>query len=228
MLEIIATTLEDAKRIEEAGADRIELVSGLVEGGITPSYGLIKKVVQSVKIPVNVMIKPHSKSFVYTKNEIKLMIEDILVAKELKANGVVLGVLNENNDICIDSLEKLLKVCDDIDVTFHSAIDELSDVIKGIEILKKYSEIKNVLTSGGRGDILQNAFRIKHMLEKSGHLNIIVGGGLKFNNIKDMIKTTKASQYHFGRAVRYNWSPLGEIDINKIKKLSKIIKGNTF
>jgi copper homeostasis protein len=56
MLEIIATTVEDAKRIEASGANRIELVSALTEGGLTPSYGLIKKVVESVTIPVNVMI----------------------------------------------------------------------------------------------------------------------------------------------------------------------------
>lgn len=225
MLEIIATTLEDAKRIEEAGADRIELVSALTEGGITPSYGLIKKVVQSVKIPVNVIIRPHSQSFVYTKSEIKIMIEDILIAKELKANGVVLGVLNDANEICLNSLEKLLQVCDGIDVTFHRAIDELRNPVSGLEILKNYSEIKNVLTSGGKGDILTNAFIIKHMIEKSGHINVLVGGGLNFNNIKDILITTKARQYHFGTAVRYEKSPLRGIDVEKLKKLIKITKG---
>lgn len=227
MLEVIATTVEDAKRIEEAGADRIELVSAFTEGGVTPSYGVIKKVVQSVRIPVNVIIRPHSRSFVYTKNEIKIMIEDILIAKELKVNGVVLGVLNDNNEMCLNSLEKLLQVCDGIDVTFHRAIDELEDPLIGIEILKNYHEIKNVLTAGGKGDILTNAFIIKHMIEKSDHINVLVGGGLNFNNIKDILKTTKSRQYHFGTAVRYGKSPLGQIDVDKLRKLVKVTKGIT-
>ena len=223
MLEIIATTLEDAKRIEDAGADRIELVSALTEGGITPSYGLIKKVVQSVKIPVNVMIRPHAKSFIYSKNEIKIMMEDILIAKELRVNGVVLGTLDENNEICISSLEKLLQVCDGIDVTFHRAIDQLPDLVRGIDTLKRYAEIKNVLTSGGKGDILKNAFTIKQMVRNSDNIKVLVGGGLNFNNIKDIMKTTKAPQYHFGTAVRCDRSVLGEIDKDKLKRLVKLV-----
>ena len=81
MIEVIATTIEDAIRIEKSGCNRIELVSALTEGGLTPSYALIKNVVKSVNIPVNVMIRPHAKSFNYTYKEIQLMKEDILAAK---------------------------------------------------------------------------------------------------------------------------------------------------
>jgi copper homeostasis protein len=222
MLEIIATTIEDARRIEEGGADRIELVSALVEGGLTPSYALIKNVVQNVKLPVNVMIRPHAKSFIYTEDEIRLMTEDILIAKELKVNGVVLGVLNEKNEIDISSLEKLLKVCDGIDVTFHRAIDELTDPVKGIEILTSFDQIKTVLTSGGRGNIQYNLEIIRNMVEKSKHLHILVGGGLNFMNIQEIMAQSNASDYHFGTAVRDNNSVLGDIDVNRIQELVNI------
>lgn len=43
MLEVIATCLEDVKRIERAGGKRIELISSYTEGGLTPSYAFIKK-----------------------------------------------------------------------------------------------------------------------------------------------------------------------------------------
>jgi len=99
MIEIIAATPEDARRIEACGADRIELVSALSEGGLTPSYAIIEITVKSVTIPVNVMIRPHSKSFVYTREEIEIMKEDIHVAKELGANGVVIGALDEKRKI---------------------------------------------------------------------------------------------------------------------------------
>ena len=224
MIEIIGTTIEDAKRIEKGGADRIELVSALSEGGLTPSYSLIKSAVRSVNIPVNVMIRPHSKSFVYTEEEIQLMVEDIRIAKDLKVNGVVFGVLNKHNEICIPTLEKLLKACNGIDVTFHKAIDELSHKVKGIEILSEYEQIKNVLTSGGKGDILNNIPVIKNMVEKSKHINLIVGGGLDFDNIKEIIKNTKASQYHFGTAIRNNKSISGEINTEKLRLLINTIR----
>jgi copper homeostasis protein len=224
MIEIIGTTLEDVKRIEESGADRIELVSSLSEGGLTPSYSLIKRAVQSVKIPINVMIRPHSKSFIYTEEEIDLMVEDILIAKELNANGVVFGILNSQNEICIPSLEKLLKACDGIDVTFHKAIDELTDPAKGIETLAEYGQIKNVLTSGGKGNILQNVPVLKAMLERAKHINVIAGGGLGFENIKEFMKNTKAPEYHFGTAIRYDKSTFGEINTDRLKLLVNTIK----
>ncbi|MBU3185482.1 copper homeostasis protein CutC [Clostridium estertheticum] len=223
MIEIIAATIEDVKRIEESGADRIELVSALSEGGLTPSYALIKRAVQSVKIPVNVMIRPHGKSFTYTDEEIELMVEDIIIAKELNVNGVVFGVLNRKNEICEPSLEKLLKACHGIDVTFHRAIDELLDPVKGIEVLANYGQIKNVLTSGGKGDILKNIPVIKNMVEKSKHINVIVGGGLNAENIKDVIEKTKAPEYHFGTAVRNDKSVFGEINIDSLKILVNTI-----
>ena len=224
MIEIIGTTIEDVKRIEESGADRIELVSALSEGGLTPSYSLIKRAVQGVNIAVNVMIRPHSKSFVYSEEEILLMVEDIMIAKTLNARGVVFGVLNKHNEICIPTLEKLLKACDGIDVTFHKAIDELSDPIKGVETLATYKQITNVLTSGGKGDILKNIPDIKSMVEKSKHINIIVGGGLNLENIIEVMKSTNAPQYHFGTAIRNDKSIFGEINTDSLKLLINTIR----
>ena len=221
MIEIIGTTIEDVKRIEESGADRIELVSALSEGGLTPSYSLIKRAIKSVKTPVNVMIRPHSKSFIYTEEEIQLMVEDILIAKELNANGVVFGVLNKHNEICIPSLEKLLKACEGIDVTFHRAIDELSDQVKGIEILATYGQINNVLTSGGKGNILKNIPVIKNMVKKSKHINVIAGGGLDLENIEEVMENTKVPQYHFGTSVRNDKSMFGEINTDRLRLLIK-------
>lgn len=228
MIEIIATTLEDARRIEEGGADRIELVSALTEGGLTPSYALIKNVVQSVNVPVNVMIRPHARSFVYSDAEIKLMTEDILMAKELKAKGVVLGVLDRKNEIDIPSLEKLLSVCEGIEVTFHRAIDELADPVKGAELLSSYHQINNILTSGGKGSIVNNLDVIHNMIDKSGNIHILVGGGLSFANIKEVMKRSKATDYHFGTAVRDNHFAMGEIDVKRIRELVTIYHDQCF
>jgi copper homeostasis protein len=223
MLEIIATTMEDAIRIEAAGASRIELVSALTEGGLTPSYGLIKSVVANVKIPVNVMIRPHSKSFVYTLAEQRVMKEDILAVRHLKANGVVLGVLDESNQICEKALYELLEYCDGVEVTFHRAIDKLTDPVQGIQVLRKYPQIKTVLTSGGQENIVTNIPIIQQMIAQAGHIRVMPGGGLNLNNIGQIMQETNAQDYHFGTFVRDNQSPLMEINGTIVSSLSKIM-----
>lgn len=225
MIEIIATTPEDARIIEACGADRIELISAFSEGGLTPSYGMIERVLQVVKIPVNVMIRPHSKSFAYTKEEIEVMKRDITVVKELGANGVVFGVLNENGEICEKSIKELIELCSGLDITFHRAIDELADLVNGVKVLSKYPQIKTVLTSGGKGSIAENTSIIKDMIKSSGHINVMLGGGLSFENVEQIIKETGALEYHFGTAVRFNKSVHGDIDKERLKELIKIVDG---
>ena len=222
MLEIIGMSVEDAKTIEACGGDRIELISALTEGGLTPSFATIEKVVNNVNIPVNVMIRNHANSFVYSEYDIEIMEKDIEIAKSLGVNGVVLGLLDKGNNIDEVNLQRLLKKCKGIDVTFHKAID-FTNVIKSTEILNKYN-ITNILTAGGTKCIDYNIEKIKSMIEVSKDINILLGGGLNFENINTIKELTNATDYHFGTAIRIDNSPFGRIDENKLKELIKIIK----
>ena len=219
MLEIIALTLEDARRIEAGGGQRIELISAYGEGGLTPSYGLIESVCRNVKIPINIMIRPHSNNFIYTGEEIEIMMQDIKTAKKLGANGVVFGVLTPENTIDVMKLQKLLTVCAGLEVTFHRAIDE-TDVVASIEILSHYPQITTVLTSGGiKNHIEQNAEVIRAAISRKKHLDILLGAGLTLNNVESVKEKTMARSFHFGSAVRTG----REIDMKKVKKLSQIL-----
>ncbi|MDB8791404.1 copper homeostasis protein CutC [Romboutsia sp. 1001216sp1] len=222
MLEIIGMSVEDAKTIEACGGDRIEFISALTEGGLTPSFATIEKVVNNVNIPVNVMIRNHANSFVYSEYDIEIMEKDIEIAKSLGVNGVVLGLLDKENNIDEVNLQRLLKKCKGIDVTFHKAID-FTNVIKSTEILNKYN-ITNILTAGGTKRIDYNIEKIKSMIEVSKDINILLGGGLNFENINTIKESTNATDYHFGTAIRIDNSPFGRIDENKLKELIKIIK----
>ncbi|MBJ7957050.1 copper homeostasis protein CutC [Bacillus mycoides] len=225
MLEVIATCLEDVKRIEKAGGNRIELISSYTEGGLTPSYAFIKKAVDAVQIPVHVMIRPHAKSFTYTEEEIEMMKEDIVVAQNLGAAGVVLGVLNEQNEVDEEKLVDLLSVVDGINVTYHRAIDDTENPVEAMKVLKKFNKVTHVLTSGGQGNVVDNIPVLAAMQKKSeGNIQLVVGSGVTKKNVKQLLDETGISQAHVGTAVREGKSCFSEIDPNLVQELVQIIK----
>ncbi|MFK4320086.1 copper homeostasis protein [Bacillus sp. RC145] len=225
MLEVIATCLEDVKRIEKAGGNRIELISSYTEGGLTPSYAFIKKAVDAVQIPVHVMIRPHAKSFTYTEEEIEMMKADIVVAQNLGAAGVVLGVLNEQNEVDEEKLVDLLSVVDGINVTYHRAIDDTENPVEAMKVLKKFNKVTHVLTSGGQGNVVDNIQVLAAMQKESeGNIQLVVGSGVTKKNVKQLLDETGISQAHVGTAVREGKSCFSEIDPNLVQELVQIIK----
>jgi copper homeostasis protein len=107
ILEICANSYQSAMNAEKAGAHKIELCSELSVGGVTPSYGLLKKVMHSISIPVQVLIRPRSGDFSYSNAEFEIMKENILQCKALGCAGIVSGVLHENNTIDIERTREL-------------------------------------------------------------------------------------------------------------------------
>ena len=212
MIEVIATSVDDAIAIEKYGGMRIELSSALSEMGITPSYALIKNVVNKVKLPIHVLIRPHSKSFVYSDHDIQVMKEDIELVKELGADGIVIGLLDEHNRIDEGKLEEILSCSDNLDVTFHRAIDVTEDPVESVRILLKYQQIKRIVTAGGKGKVVDNLDVIKKMVEAAkGRITIMLGGGLNKDNLRLALERTGASEAHLGTGVRENYHYTGDI-----------------
>lgn len=225
LIEYIATTVEDAVLIEKSGADRIELVSGLTEGGLTPSYGLIDKVVNSVRIPVNVMVRPHGQSFCYSQADIAIMKSDIRIIRSLGANGVVLGMQDAVGNIDYHKLDELLTETGEMEVTFHRAIDSSRDILEAAEKLDDYKEITTILTSCGHGDWPTRLQMLVKMKDRCKHTDILIGSGLSKENIQEVHSLVGTGCYHFGTAVRHENSVLQTVSLEKAIELVTIVKG---
>ncbi|WP_232696884.1 copper homeostasis protein CutC [Brevibacillus daliensis] len=225
LLEVIATTLDDAKRAEAGGADRLELITGILEGGVTPSYGLIEQVVKQVSIPVNVMVRPHSQSFCYTSDDVAVMKRDVQVIRELGATGIVMGMLTPAGEIDIPALEELLRESGNMDVTFHRAFDEARNQMETLKKLLTYQQINRILTSGGKPSALNAKDEIKQMVEctKETHLNILAGSGLKMDSISSFVEETGVVEIHFGTGVREEGLALKPVDPQKVAELKRLI-----
>jgi copper homeostasis protein len=228
LIEIIALNEEDAKIAEAYGADRIELVSAIGEGGLTPSYGTIKTVVQSVRIPVMVMVRPHSYSFVYRKNEWNTIREDIKMIQELGAAGIVFGALTEKRAIDFELLATVLKEARGLSVTFHRAIDETNSLELYQSLCHSPIHVDRVLTSGGESTAIKGIETLKCMVKESVQLPscpiIMPGAGLSLENIGYVHEHLQAAEYHFGSAVRIDGDFRNQLQRDKIQRIKETIK----
>uniref|UniRef100_A0A3B3S4I8 Copper homeostasis protein cutC homolog n=1 Tax=Paramormyrops kingsleyae TaxID=1676925 RepID=A0A3B3S4I8_9TELE len=119
LMEVCVDSVESAINAERGGAGRLELCSSLLEGGITPSIGLLRVVKQFVHIPVYAMIRPRGGDFLYSDREVEVMKVDIELMKSHGADGLVLGTLTEDGRIDTELCVELLSVCRPLPVTFH-------------------------------------------------------------------------------------------------------------
>jgi copper homeostasis protein len=227
LLEVIATTTEDALIASKHGADRIELITGFMEGGLTPSIGLIEQTAHLISTPVQVMVRPHSRSFVYSKSDLDTMIRDIKAIRHYgrRGMGIVIGVLTENHLIHHAALERILDAAEDMDVTFHRAFDEIVNQEDAYVQLSNYSQIKRVLTSGGKPSALQATDRLKRLVEisKHSHVAILAGGGLDSNSLAGFVHDTGVQEIHLGTAVRGPNGPIDLVEASKVRNVRTIL-----
>lgn len=223
-LEIIATSLQDARTAERAGADRLELCSALTEGGLTPSLGLIEAVVEGVSIPVHVIVRPHSRTFHYNEEDIQVMLADIRHIRQTKAAGIVIGILDEANRIDTVNLKRFLDEAGDLNVTFHRAFDEIEDQLEAVSALAEFPQIQRILTSGGPAPAPESIGKISELVKKSKptSVTILAGNGMTPDGLTEFLEATGVTEIHFGSAVRERQSyqyPINPGVITSIKSM---------
>ena len=148
-----------------------------------------------------VMIRPRAGNFVHTEDEINRMKADIDRAKKACATGVVFGLLTAENKIDVENTRLLAEYAYPLPVTFHKAIDELENLVEGVEALKKISGIKRILTSGGKPTATEGLETLKEMLQTAcGDPIIMIAGKVTDKNVEELQQLTGAAEFH-GRQI---------------------------
>lgn len=196
VLEVCVESVESAIAAEQGGAHRVELCSALGDGGISPSAGLIAVVRQRIQIPVHVMIRPRGSDFCYSEDEFAVMQRDLLMAKQLRADGVVLGILDLDGRIDIQRTKQLVALAVPMQVTFHRAFDMSGDLIQSLREVQA-TGVHRILTSGGKQTAAQGAEMLKRLVAcANGSIGIMAASGIEEHNIAELLQRTGVREVH--------------------------------
>lgn len=195
-LEICAYSVTSAVQAERAGADRIELCAGLLEGGTTPSWGTIATAKRLLQIPVFPIIRPRGGDFCYDEFEFEVMCQDVAKAKALDADGVVIGILTEEGDIDQERMRILIELAKPMQVTCHRAFDMVRDPARALEQLIALG-VDRVLTSGQANTAPEGVDAISRLVaQAAGRISIMPGSGVRPENIAQLQTLTGANEFH--------------------------------
>lgn len=195
--EICANSAESCVAAQAGGAHRVELCASMPEGGTTPSFGEIRLARKLIDIRLHVIIRPRGGDFLYTPLELDIMEEDIHMARQAGADGVVFGCLTPEGDLDMPAMRRLMKISEGMSVTFHRAFDYVRSPEQVLEHLIDLG-VNRVLTSGQQPTAMQGASLLAELVRQAaGRIVIMPGCGVNEWNIAELAACTGASEFHF-------------------------------
>lgn len=195
LVEACCDSIETALAAQSCGAGRIELC-GAGDGGTTPSLGMIAHCREQLVVPMAVMIRPRAGDFVYNEVERDIMSADIMTARALGVNAVVLGILRSDGTIDEDAMLPLVASARPMQVTFHRAFDRTPDAHAAFESLLALG-VDTVLTSGHARFALDGVQTLAVLRERGGEqLTVMAGGGVRAHNVHEILTRSGVQAVH--------------------------------
>lgn len=197
LTEIAVFNIESALNAHKAGANRIELCDNPAEGGTTPSVGVMEAVRRRLNLDIMVMIRPRGGDFVYSDEEFEAMKYDIMAAKRLGMDGVVLGILDKSGRIDEDRCRELIQVASPMPVTCHRAFDLTPDPLEALEACIR-SGFSRILTSGRASSAAAGIPLLRELRQEAGERIVILAGvGIHAANVASIVSETGIHEVHF-------------------------------
>ncbi|MFQ6807668.1 MAG: copper homeostasis protein CutC [Blautia sp.] len=195
-LECCVDSVESAIAAKKGGADRIELCSALVIGGLSPAQALYWKIREQVDLPIRVLLRPRFGDFCYTDFEHEIIKEEIRSFRKLGADGIVIGTMKPDGTLNVEQMKELIEEAKGMSVTLHRAFDMCKNPFMALEEARKLG-INTILTSGQKNTCIDGVELLKELVEKAqGETEILVGGGVDASVLPVLAEKTKAKAYH--------------------------------
>ena len=196
LLEVCAFNVASCIIAEKAGAGRIELCAGASVGGTTPTHQTIREAKEKVSIPIYAMIRPRGGDFLYSAEEISIMMQDITACKELCCEGIATGVQLSDGSIDTELLKRIVEEAYPMRVTCHRIFDRTPDPFKALEDIIA-SGCERILTSGQKDTAIEATGLIAQLVDAAaGRIIIMPGSGVRSSNIGRLVSETHAIEFH--------------------------------
>ena len=221
LLEVIVQTVEDARAATEGGADRLEVVRAIRDGGLTPSMETVRDIRGATSLPLRVMVRENPG---YTTSAEEL---DTLraAAKDLSAigvDGIVLGYARDGV-LALGDVVGVLEAAPDMKATFHRAFDVLRDPLVAIDMLSEIPQIDRILTNGGDGPAAVRCARLhRYSMRARNRFAIVAGGGVDEQGLTLFARTECVGEVHVGRAARQDGNPEAPVCLARVQHLRQL------
>ena len=196
LVEACVDSVESALAAERGGAGRLELCDALFDGGTTPSAGMIAACRERVSIPIFVIIRPRGGGFVYSEPELDVMRRDIVAARALGVDGVVIGALKPDGTVHEDETRALVDAAGDLAVSFHRAFDFTPNLDAALDTLIA-TGVTRVLTSGGAPTAHEGIPRLGSLVRRTqGRIVVMAGGSVREENVREIVNGSGIREVH--------------------------------
>lgn len=213
LLEVIALDAADAVAAEQGGADRLELVTGMDQDGLTPTAETVAAIRAATALSLRVMLRA-GPGFLTNDAEVADL---CAAARELAAagaDGFVLGFLGADGDLDLAAMRAVSSAVD-LPWTCHRAIDHARDRDSAWRQLRDLPGLDTVLTAGSRDGIESGRPALeRHAADPSDAALILAGGGLRPEHVP-VLAAAGITQFHVGSPARRDrsWSETVDPDL---------------
>jgi copper homeostasis protein len=222
LLEVIVQSVADARAAARGGADRLEVVRRIQDGGLTPPLALVREIASEVSLPLRVMVRENA-GYTTSPVEVLALQRAASALAELRVDGLVVGFA-ATGEIELKPVARVMDAAPGINVTFHRAFDQLRDPLAAIAALASVPGIDRILTSGGDGPSTIRCQRLREFQARAGaRLTIIAGGGVDAAMLATLVQTRIVREVHVVRAARVGHDPEAAVAADEVSRLREII-----
>lgn len=225
LLEVIVQSVADAVAAADGGADRLEVVRDIRQGGLTPLLSVVRAIATRTSLPLRVMVRANG-GYALAPGELPGLRQAVADLAEAGVDGIVIGFATDGQPD-LDAVRVVMEAAPGVPATFHRAFDALDDPSAAIPQIARLPGVDRILTSGGDGTPRERCRRLAGFATVARPaLEIIAGGGVDDRALALFAAERCVREVHVGRAARGNGEPDGPVSESRVRHLKSLLAGS--